>query len=99
MYQRVQFNIGRPVDPVLGTGYFREDVELQIFVNAPVNQGTGEALDRAELLRKHFAKGLALPEQGDMLHVLTTPQIAGCAVIGNRVIVPVIIAVTVEVLC
>lgn len=98
-YQRVQFRINRPDDPVLGTGYYRERIEMQIFVNAPTNKGTGEALARAELLRTHFKKGTTIAEDGVLIHILETPQIAGTIAMGDRIICPVLIDVTAEVLC
>lgn len=98
-YQRLQFKINSPDDPVLGTGYSRERIEMQIFVNAPTNKGTGEVLARAELLRTHFKKGLTIPEDGILIHVLKTPQISGTIAVGDRIICPVLINVTAEVLC
>lgn len=98
LYQRLQFRINRPDDPVLGTGYYRERMEMQIFVNAPTNKGTGEALTRAELLRTHFKKGTTIAEDGVLIHILETPQIAGTIAIGDRIVCPVLIDVTAEVL-
>ena len=98
IYQRVQFRVNQPDDPVLGTGYYRERIEMQIFVNAPTNKGTGEALTRAELLRTHFKKGTTIAEDGVLIHILETPQIAGTMAIGDRIVCPVLIDVTAEVL-
>lgn len=99
LYQRLQFRINQPDDPVFGTGYYRERIEMQIFVNAPTNKGTGEALTRAELLRTHFKKGTTITEDGILIHILETPQISGTMAIGDRIICPVLIDVTAEVLC
>lgn len=98
-YQRVQFRVNQPDDPVLGVGYYRERIEMQIFVNAPTNKGTGEALARAELLRTHFKKGTTISEAGVLMHILQTPQISGTIAVGDRIICPVLIDVTAEVLC
>lgn len=98
MYQRVQFRISKPDDPVLGTGYYRERLEMQIFVSGLSDQGTGEVLDRAELLRTHFKKSTTLTESGVVVHVLETPTIAGTTIIGDRVFCPVLIPVIAEVL-
>lgn len=98
LYQRVQFRVSPPDDPVLGTGYHRERVELQIFVYGESNKGTGEVLQRAELLRQHFKKSTTLIESGLYIHVLETPQIAGTQVIGGRVVCPVLIPTVTEVL-
>ena len=99
IYQRLQFRINQPDDPVLGTGYYRERIEMQIFVNAPTNKGTGEALTRAELLRTHFKKGTTISEDGILIHILETPQISGTVAFGDRIICPVLIDVVAEVLC
>lgn len=98
-YQRVQIVPRTIKDTVVGVGYIQQDVDFQIFVNCPVNLGTGAALDRAELLRRHFKRGTTLTELGTVVHVLKTPQIAGAIVVGDRVIVPVIVTVLAEFLC
>ena len=98
LYQRVQFRVSPPDDPVLGTGYYRERVELQIFIYGESNKGTGEVLQRAELLRQHFKKSTTLIESGLYIHVLETPQIAGTQVVGSRVVCPVLIPTVTEVL-
>lgn len=97
MYQRVQFRILKPDDPVLGRGYYRERLELQVFIYGEINKGTGEVLDRAELLRQHFKKGTTLVEQQVVIHVLETPAISGTAVIGDKILCPVIITATAEI--
>lgn len=98
LYQRVQFRILKPDDPVLGTGYYRERLEMQIFVYGLSNKGTGEVLAQAELLRNHFKKSTTLVEQGIYVHILETPTISGTQVIGNRVVCPVLIPVVAEIL-
>ena len=97
MYQRCQFTISSPDDPVFGTGYHRERVQFQVFVVDPLGKGTTDALQRAELIRLHFAKGTTLVEGTTPLHVLTTPQIAGNSVSQGKVIVPVLIDLVAEV--
>ena len=98
MYQRVQFRLLKPDDPTFGKGYYRERLELQIFVYGETNKGTGEVLDRAELLRTHFTKGTTIVESGLYLHILETPTIAGTTAIGDRIICPVLIPVITEVI-
>ncbi|MGL5077417.1 MAG: phage tail terminator-like protein [Waterburya sp.] len=97
LYQRVQFRILSPDDPVVGKGYYRERVEMQIFVYAPTNSGTGLVLNRAELLQNHFGKGLTLVESDLKVHVLRTPQVSGTAVIGSKIVCPVLISTITEV--
>jgi tRNA/tmRNA/rRNA uracil-C5-methylase (TrmA/RlmC/RlmD family) len=97
LYQRVQFTIQAPDDPVLGTGFHRERMQMQVFVVGNANKGTSEVLERIELVRNHFAKGLVLDEDGIKIHVLTTPQITGSSIASERVICAVIIKLVAEV--
>ena len=97
IYQRVQFTIQTPDDPVLGTGFHRERITMQVFVVGAANKGTSEVINRAELIRNHFAKGLVLQEGNVRIHVLTTPQIAGNTVVSERIICPVLIQLVAEV--
>lgn len=97
LYQRVQFTIQAPDDPVLGTGFHRERMQMQVFVVGNANKGTSEVLERIELVRKHFAKGLVLDEDGIKIHVLSTPQITGSSIASERVICAVIIKLVAEV--
>lgn len=97
MYQRLQFVISRPTDPVLGTGYYRENIEVQIFVVDKLDVGTTNAETRAELIRDWFHKGLTLTEGNFRMHVLKTPHVSSAAVAADKIIVPVLIPLTVEV--
>ena len=97
LYQRVQFTIQTPDDPVLGTGFHRERMTMQVFVVGAANKGTSEVINRAELIRNHFAKGLILQEGNVRIHVLRTPQVAGNTVVSERVICPVLIELVAEV--
>jgi hypothetical protein len=97
LYQRVQFTIQAPDDPVLGTGFHRERMQMQVFVVGNANKGTSEVLERIELVRNHFAKGLVLDEDGIKIHVLSTPQITGSSIASERVICAVIIKLVAEV--
>ena len=97
MYQRLQFVINSPTDPTFGNYYHRENIQVQIFVADKLDVGTNAAITRAQALRDLFHKGLTLNEGGFRMHVLRTPQIAGTSVGSDRVIVPVLIPLTVEV--
>ncbi|MEN6621312.1 MAG: phage tail terminator-like protein [Smithella sp.] len=97
MYQRLQFVINSPTDPTFGTYFYRENIQVQIFVADKLDVGTTGAITRAQVLRDWFCKGLTLEENGVRMYVLSTPQIAGASVAGDRVIVPVLISLTVEV--
>lgn len=97
LYQRVQFSVQRPTDPVLGKGFYRENITMQIFIVGATNKGTAEVINRAELIRNHFSKGLTLLEGGIRIHVLRTPQVAGNSAASDRVICPVLIELVAEV--
>ena len=97
LYQRLQFLVKTPTDPTLGTHYYRENVEVQIFVVDKLDKGTTAAETRAETLRDHFRKGITLTEGSFRMHVLRTPHVSSAAVSADRIIVPVLIPVTVEV--
>lgn len=97
MYESCQFVPQTPDDPVFGTGYFRERFDFQVFVIGPYNKGTTDALERAELIRDHFHKGLTLTEEDVTLHFLRTPKIAGTIISEGRIIIPILISVMSEV--
>lgn len=97
MYQRTQFMIRSPNDPVFGTGYYRELVQFQVFVSIPDGNGTGDAFRRAELIRDLFKKGTTLTEAGIKIHVLTTPKVSTDMIASGRVSVPVFIDLVAEV--
>ena len=97
LYERVQFTIQPPEDPVFGTGFYREHVTMQVFCLGSTNKGTAEVLTRAELIRNHFKKGTVLVEGDVKIHILTTPQIAGTSIVSDKVICPVLIELVAEV--
>ena len=97
IYQRTQFVINPPTDPVFEAGFHRENVQFQVFVNAPLNQGTAAVIAQATKIRDAFKKGTTAIEGSTHVHVLRTPQISGTMVIGDRIICPVLIPITGEV--
>ena len=97
MYQRLQFVVEPPTDPTFGTYFYRENVQVQIFVVDKLDVGTTNAETRAELIRDWFNKGLTLTEGNVRMHVLRTPHVSSAAVAADRIIVPVLISVTAEV--
>lgn len=97
IYQYVQFVIQPLTDPVLGAGYHRENIELQIFICDVLGKGTSNAISRAELVRSIFKKGLSLTENNTQIHILETPKIHGALPTKDRIVVPIIVPLTVEV--
>lgn len=97
MYLRTQFTIQNPEDPVYRTGYYREQITFQVFVCEELNKGTTTAQAKAESIRTLFTKGTSFTEDDYRIHVLQTPQIAGSIVTSDRLVIPVLIGLTVEV--
>lgn len=98
LYQRCQLLIRQPDDSVFGTAYYRENVDLQVFVVAPAGNGLGTALDQAAKLRETFLKGWVLQQGEVRLHVLRTPQLGSTMPADGKVVIPVTIRLTCEVL-
>jgi hypothetical protein len=97
MYQSCQFRISSPDDPVIGTGYYREKIQFQVFIIDAPNNGTASAIQRAELTRDWFKKGSTFQEGVYRIHVLTTPTVSSTSQIGTRTVVTVMIDVITEV--
>lgn len=97
IYLAVQFVIHPPTDPTYGPYYYRENISFQIFVSDRLGKGTNDAKNLAEQIRAVFYKGLSLEEDGYRLHILKTPQISGSVVTSDRLLVPLMIPVEVEV--
>lgn len=97
MYQRCQFMILPPDDPAFPPGYYRERVQMQVFVADTKGHGTTAANERAELIRSTFFKGLSYTENSIHIRVLETPQIQSAFISQDRVIVPVMIDLTCDV--
>jgi len=97
LYQFVQFVPLRPDDPVIGDKYYRERMQMQIFISGPNGQGTAAVGQRAELVRSHFQKGTFVLQDGVKVYVLRTPSINAIGTIQNRVVTSVMIDLVGEV--
>lgn len=97
MYQSIQFKILNPTDPTFDNYFHRENLEFQVFVCDVQGAGEGNALARAELIKSYFPKGKYFLEGTTRIHVLSTPKIQGSISAQDRLVVPVIIPLTVEV--
>lgn len=97
IYFRTQHVILEPIDPVLGSRYRREPISYQVFVVSPTNKGVGPALEQAELIQELYKRGTIISIDNLRIQIFNTPQIAGATPIADKLVVPVIIPVTVEV--
>lgn len=96
-YLSVQFDIRTPDDPVIGDVYYRERISFQVFVCDLLNKGTASAITTAEQIRDLFKKGTSLTQDGYSIYVLETPRISGSVKTNDRLIVPVLIDLVVDV--
>jgi hypothetical protein len=96
-YVYCQIRIDPPDDPVIGTMYRRENISFQLFVCGVFNSGTSEALSIASDLRDLYQRGTFMSVDNLRIHIFSSPQIGGSSIVNNRVMVPVLIPVTVEV--
>lgn len=96
-YQRVILVPRKPKNTTMGDDHYREVGEFQIFLCYPTNQGTGNALARADVIRSHFQRGTSLIEDDIVVQINYTPQIGGSSIAGDRLVVPVIIPYSVEI--
>lgn len=98
LYFITQFLIQtQPENPMLSTGYARENCQFQVFVMSELNKGAAEALTKALEVREAFKRGISFTEGTTLGHVLRTPQVSSSVQIGNRFCYPVIIPVTLQV--
>lgn len=96
-YLRVILQVNRPDDPVLGSMYHRENLTFQVFCVTESNKGTAAALTLAEQVSDVFRRGTFISVDNLRIHVFNTPQVSSVVVADNRLVVPVLIPVTVEV--
>lgn len=97
LYFVVKHLPSRTEDPTLGSLYYREHIELQVFVVDVLGKGTGNALGMASKVRALFDKGFSYQANGFKLNVFRTPQIAGASITSERVVVPVFVTAVTEV--
>lgn len=97
VYLKTQFTIQSPDDPVIGDRYYRERITFQVFVTDDLGKGTANALTVAESIRALFDKGSTMNEAGTNIYVLNTPRISGSMVTKERLVVPIMIDLVVEV--
>lgn len=96
-YLMLQFVIQPPDNPVVGDKYYRERIQMQVFVCDILNKGTGSSITTAESIRALFAKGTAITQDGYRIQILSTPSIKGSTKASDRLVTPVFIDLTVDV--
>lgn len=76
MWQRVNHLINVPRDLALERTLRMDRGIFQVTVHAPINTGRLAAMQRAELIRDHFAPVLMLTEGAVRVDIVGTPRIA-----------------------
>lgn len=76
MWQRVNHLINAPRDLALERTLRMDRGIFQVTVHAPINTGRLAAMQRAELIRGHFAPVLMLTEGAVRVDIVDTPRIA-----------------------
>lgn len=97
LYFRCQMSIGKPDDPVIGAKYRRENITFQVFVVAPYNKGEAEAFTAAQQIFDLYARGMSISVSNLLIRTFESPRISGSMIVDNRLIVPVMIPVVVQV--
>lgn len=97
LYIRTAFRVNRPTDDSIGNDCYRENITFTVFVCDKLNKGTTGAITVAEQVRSAFYKRLTLQENTTKVHVLQVPQVSTATKTVDRLVVPVVITLTVEV--
>jgi hypothetical protein len=74
-YHKVNLIPGRPEDVTVGNGYRREYGIFQVTLVYPLQIGTGEASERAELIKSTFPRGASFSNGGVVVKIDATPEI------------------------
>lgn len=74
-YQEVHLLPGRPEDVTMGKGYRREFGIFQVTLVYPLQLGTGEVGERAELIKATFPRGASFSNGGIVVHIDITPEV------------------------
>jgi hypothetical protein len=88
-FQRVRLLPSMPENPTLGDGYYREVGYFEIILFYPLNKGRGSAQTKAEAIKAHFYRGLAMTESGLTVKVMRTPMVGVAMQDDKHYIVPV----------
>jgi len=90
-YQDIQIVPRAPDNQTVGSSYYREVGELQVFLNYPSNTGTSACMLKAVQLRDYFKRGNTYSNAGIDVNIMKTPSISSGSVIGDRYVVVVVI--------
>lgn len=96
-YLAVQFVIRSPIEPTYGPYYYREDIQMHIFVSDRLGIGTTNAENLADQIREVFYKGLTIVEGNYRIQILRRAHLQSAVVTSDRLVVPISLPFQVEV--
>lgn len=88
-YQRVYLMTAEPDNSTYGATYYREQGIFQITLFYPIQTGTKDAADRAELIRTKFKRGSSFTSGSVTVIIDRTPEISQGRIDENRWALPV----------
>lgn len=88
-YQRVNLLPARPSNPTFGGNHYREIGIFQVTLVYPMQQGTGDVVARAELIRSTFPRGSSFSNGGIVVNLDRTPEIWPGAVAEESYMLPI----------
>lgn len=89
IYQKAFILPANTSNPTYGDNLKRETGIFQVSIYAPSGNGSGLALDRAEIIRDWFSRGLSLVNDSVTVRILRTPSIAPAIQDEKNYIIPV----------
>lgn len=75
-YQKAYLMPAQPDNSTLGSAYYREQGIFQVTLFYPIQTGTKDAADRAELIRTKFKRGSSFTSGGVTVIIDRTPEIS-----------------------
>lgn len=88
-WQRITVLPAQPFNASQGAKHYIELGYMQVMLFYPDNQGKGDALTRAELIRNHFKRGTTLTENTINVIITQTPTIGGAIVDDGWLSIPI----------
>jgi len=75
-YQIPYLIMGDPQSKILGDGYYREVGIFQVTIRYPLGNGSADASNKAEAIRKAFMRGTVISKNGIDVVITTVPSIS-----------------------
>lgn len=88
-YQSVRLFPAEPVNATFGDDQRREQGFLQVLLKYPKNEGSGDATDRAELIKTKFKRGTTWTSGSVSVVISNTPSIHPELPDDSRYVIPV----------